>query len=125
MRVLVVEDDFPLRRILSTILEEEQFEVDQAEDGAEGYFMATSSEYDLITLDMMLPKMDGFTLIKKLRSEGYQTPTLCLTAKDSIEDRVKGLDFGADDYIVKPFATEELLARIRSLLRRWKSRIRR
>ncbi len=116
--MLVVEDDFPLRRILSTILEEEQFEVDQAEDGAEGYFMATSSEYDLITLDMMLPKMDGFTLIKKLRSEGYQTPTLCLTAKDSIEDRVKGLDFGADDYIVKPFATEELLARIRSLLRR-------
>ncbi|MGG3562791.1 response regulator transcription factor [Neobacillus rhizosphaerae] len=118
MRVLVVEDDLPLRRIITTILEEEQYEVDQAEDGEEGYLMATSYEYDLVTLDIMLPKMDGFTLIKKLKREGYQIPTLFLTAKDRVEDRVKGLDFGADDYIVKPFATEEFLARIRSLLRR-------
>ncbi|PLS03772.1 response regulator transcription factor [Neobacillus cucumis] len=118
MRVLVVEDDMPLRRILSTILEDEQYEVDQADNGEDGYFMASSYEYDLITLDIMLPKMDGFSLIKKLRSEGVQTPTLFLTAKDRIEDRVKGLDFGADDYIVKPFATEEFLARVRSLLRR-------
>ncbi|MEH7439487.1 response regulator transcription factor [Neobacillus drentensis] len=118
MRVLVVEDDFPLRRIITTILEEEQYEVDQAEDGEEGYLLASSYEYDLLTLDIMLPKMDGFTLIKKLKREGCQIPTLFLTAKDRVEDRVKGLDFGADDYIVKPFATEEFLARIRSLLRR-------
>lgn len=118
MRVLVVEDDLPLRRIISTILEEEQYEVDQAENGEEGYFLASSGEYDLITLDIMLPKMDGFSLMKKLRREGCQTPTLFLSAKDQLEDRVKGLDLGADDYIVKPFATEEFLARIRSLLRR-------
>lgn len=118
MRVLVVEDDLPLRRIITTILEEEQYEVDQAEDGEEGYLMASSYEYDLLTLDIMLPKMDGFTLIKKLKHEGCQIPTLFLTAKDRVEDRVKGLDFGADDYIVKPFAMEEFLARIRSLLRR-------
>ncbi|WP_042462108.1 response regulator transcription factor [Neobacillus dielmonensis] len=118
MRVLVVEDDLPLRRIISTILQEEQYEVDQAEDGEEGYMLALACEYDLITLDIMLPKMDGFTLMRKLRAEGNQTPTLFLTAKDRIEDRVKGLDYGADDYIVKPFATEEFLARIRSLLRR-------
>lgn len=118
MRVLVVEDDGPLRKIITRILEEEQYEVDQAEDGEEGYLMATSGEYDLITLDIMLPMMDGYAVMKKLRSEGYQTPTLFLTAKDRIEDKVKGLDFGADDYIVKPFATEEFLARVRSLLRR-------
>jgi two-component system, OmpR family, response regulator CiaR len=118
MHVLVVEDDLPLRRIITTILEEEQYEVDQAEDGEEGYLMASSYDYDLITLDIMLPKMDGFTLIKKLKRDGCQIPTLFLTAKDRVEDRVKGLDFGADDYIVKPFATEEFLARIRSLLRR-------
>jgi two-component system response regulator CiaR len=118
MRVLVVEDDLPLRRIISTILEEEQYEVDQAENGEEGYLMASSSDYDLITLDIMLPKMDGFSVMKKLRSEGHKTPTLFLTAKDRMADKVKGLDFGADDYIVKPFATEELLARVRSLLRR-------
>ena len=118
MRILVIEDDLPSRKIISTILEEEQYEVDQAENGEDGYFMASSYEYDLITLDIMLPKMDGFTLIRKLRSEGFQTPTLFLSAKDRIEDRVKGLDFGADDYIVKPFATEEFLARVRSLLRR-------
>lgn len=118
MHVLVVEDDLPLRRIISTILEEEQYQVDQAENGEEGYFMASSGEYDLITLDIMLPKMDGFSVMKKLRNEGLHTPTLFLTAKDSMADKVKGLDFGADDYIVKPFATEEFLARVRSLLRR-------
>lgn len=118
MRVLVVEDDLPLRRIISTILEEEQYEVVQAENGEEGLFLASSGEYDLITLDIMLPKLDGFSLMRQIRSEGCQTPTLFLTAKDRIEDRVKGLDLGADDYIVKPFATEEFLARVRSLLRR-------
>lgn len=118
MRVLVVEDDLPLRRIISTILEDEEYQVDQAENGEEGYFMASSCEYDLITLDIMLPKMDGFSLMRKLKSEGIQTPTLFLTAKDRIEDKVQGLDYGADDYIVKPFATSEFLARVRSVLRR-------
>ena len=118
MRVLVVEDDLPLRRIISSILEEEGYEVDQAEDGEEGLFFASSVDYDLITLDIMLPKMDGYSVMKKLRGEGLQTPTLFLTAKDRIEDKVRGLDLGADDYIVKPFATEEFLARVRSLLRR-------
>ncbi|WCN36265.1 response regulator transcription factor [Aneurinibacillus uraniidurans] len=118
MRVLVVEDDLPLRRIISKILEEEQYEVDQAENGEEGYLRASLSEYDLLVLDVMMPIMDGFSLIKKLRREGYQTPTLFLTAKDRIEDKVQGLNSGADDYIVKPFATEEFLARVQSLLRR-------
>lgn len=118
MRVLIVEDDQPLRRIISTILEEEQYKIEQAEDGEEGYLMAASSEYDLIILDIMLPKMDGFSILKRLRKEGHRTPTLFLTAKDRIEDKVLGLDIGADDYIVKPFDTQELLARVRSLLRR-------
>ncbi len=118
MHVLVVEDDLPLRKIISRILEDEQFQVDQAENGEEGYLMASSCEYDLITLDIMLPKMDGFSVMKKLRSEGFQTPILFLTAKDRVEDKVHGLDLGADDYIVKPFATEEFLARVRSVLRR-------
>jgi two-component system response regulator CiaR len=118
VRVLVVEDDLPLRRIISSILEEEGYEVDLAENGEEGLFFASSFNYDLITLDIMMPKMDGYSLIKKLRSEGIQTPTLFLSAKDRIEDKVRGLDLGADEYIVKPFATEEFLARIRSLLRR-------
>ncbi|HEY2422347.1 MAG TPA: response regulator transcription factor [Neobacillus sp.] len=118
MRVLVVEDDLPLRRIISRILKDEQFQVDQAENGQEGYLMASSCEYDLITLDIMLPIMDGFSVMKKLRSEGQQTPVLFLTAKDRVEDKVHGLDLGADDYIVKPFATEEFLARVRSVLRR-------
>jgi two-component system response regulator CiaR len=118
MRVLVIEDDLPLRKIISKILEEEQYQVDQAEDGEEGLYLATTYDYDLITLDVMLPKMDGFSLMKELRRGGQQTPTLFLTAKDRIEDKVHGLDIGGDDYIVKPFATEELLARVRSLLRR-------
>ncbi|MED3564005.1 response regulator transcription factor [Bacillus xiapuensis] len=118
MRVLVVEDDVPLKRIISKILEEENYEVDQAENGEEGYLMASTGEYDLITLDIMLPMMDGYAVMRKLRNEGHKTPTLFLTAKDQIADKVKGLDYGADDYIVKPFATEEFLARVRSLLRR-------
>ena len=118
MRILVVEDDQPLRKIVSTILRDESYEVDLAEDGLEGLLMATSSEYDLLILDIMMPGIDGYSLIKKLRKEGIQSPTLFLTAKDRVEDKVQGLDAGADDYIVKPFATQELLARTRSLLRR-------
>lgn len=118
MRILVVEDDHPLRRIIATILEDEQYEVEQAENGEEGYFLALATEYDLLILDVMLPKMDGFSVLDKLRREGRSTPTLILTAKDRVEDKVRGLDLGADDYLVKPFATQELLARVRSLLRR-------
>lgn len=118
MRILIVEDDHPLRKIISTILEDEQYEVDQADNGEEGYLMASSTEYDLLILDIMLPKMDGFSLLDKIRREGQTAPTLILTAKDRTEDKVHGLDLGADDYLVKPFATEELLARVRSLLRR-------
>lgn len=118
LNILIVEDDRPLRKIIATILDEEQYKVDQAEDGEEGYLMAISTEYDLYIIDIMLPKMDGFTLIHKLRMEGNRTPTLILTAKDQVADKVHGLDAGADDYLVKPFATQELLARIRSLFRR-------
>lgn len=118
MNVLIVEDDQPLRKIIATILEEEQYKVEQAEDGEEGYLLAVSTEYDLYIIDIMLPKMDGFSLINQLRMEGNRTPTLILTAKDQVEDKVRGLDLGADDYLVKPFATQEFLARVRSLLRR-------
>ncbi|MGV3465143.1 MAG: response regulator transcription factor [Heyndrickxia sp.] len=118
MHILVVEDDHPLRRIIATILEEEQYEVDKADNGEDGYFMALSTEYDLLIVDIMLPKMDGFTVIDKLRTEGHNTPALILTARERVEDKVRGLDIGADDYIVKPFDTQEFLARVRSLLRR-------
>ncbi len=118
MRVLIVEDDYPLRKIVSTILKEDGYEVEQAEDGEEGLFMATSAEYDLLILDIMMPGMDGYSLIRKLRKEGIHSPTLFLTAKDRVEDKVEGLDAGADDYLVKPFASQELSARVRSLLRR-------
>jgi two-component system, OmpR family, response regulator CiaR len=118
VRILVVEDDLPLRRIISKILEEEEYQVDQAKNGEEGNLLASSSEYDLLILDIMMPVMDGLSLIKKLRKEGHQTSALFLTAKDRIEDKVQGLDSGADDYLVKPFATQEFLARVRSLLRR-------
>jgi len=118
MEILVIEDDHPLRKIISTILEEELYQVNQADNGEDGYLMALSKEFDLLIIDVMLPKMDGFSLIKKLRSKGNRTPSLILTAKDRVEDKVHGLDLGADDYLVKPFDTQELLARVRSLLRR-------
>ncbi|MEJ9212831.1 response regulator transcription factor [Bacillus smithii] len=118
MKLLVVEDDSALRKIISSILEDEKYEVDQSESGDEGLLMAESGVYDLIIVDIMLPGMDGISLIKQLRAKGMNIPTLILTARDSIEDKVKGLDAGADDYLVKPFATEELLARVRSILRR-------
>ncbi|MED0658466.1 response regulator transcription factor [Bacillus smithii] len=118
MNLLVVEDDIALRKIISSILEEEKYEVDQCESGDEGLLMAESGVYDLIIVDIMLPGTDGISLIKQLRAKGMNIPTLILTARDSVEDKVKGLDAGADDYLVKPFAAEELLARVRSILRR-------
>jgi heavy metal response regulator len=118
MRVLVIEDEKKVADFISNGLAEEGYAVDVAHDGDQGFFLATTNEYDAILLDIMLPKMDGITLCTKLRSEDNHTPILMLTAKDAIKDKVRGLDAGADDYLTKPFAFEELLARIRSLLRK-------
>lgn len=117
MRILVVEDNAALLQSIKQILEVE-FEVDCAENGEEGLFMVIQNIYDLIVLDVMLPEMDGFEVIQKMRSGHIWTPVLFLTAKDSLEDRVRGLDFGGDDYLTKPFQAPELQARIRALLRR-------
>jgi len=118
MRVLVIEDEKKVADFISNGLAEEGYAADVAHDGDQGYFLATTNEYDAILLDIMLPKMEGFTLCTKLRAEENHTPILMLTAKDAIKDKVRGLDAGADDYLTKPFAFEELLARIRSLLRK-------
>jgi len=118
MRVLLVEDYAPLRKSLSRGLREAGFAVDVSADGEEGLWYAESNDYDVIVLDIMLPGMDGLTILTRLRRAGKVTPTLLLTARDTVPDRVRGLDLGADDYLVKPFAFEELLARIRALIRR-------
>ncbi|MFD0049772.1 response regulator transcription factor [Actinomycetes bacterium NPDC127524] len=118
MHILVVEDDKALQNIIAKILAEESYDVDQSESGDEGLLMARTGVYDLLIVDLMLPGLDGISLIKKIRMGGMNIPALILTAKDTIEDKVKGLDVGADDYLVKPFATEEFLARVRSVLRR-------
>jgi DNA-binding response OmpR family regulator len=118
VRVLLVEDHKPLARALKRGLEEESFAVDVAEDGEEADFKARGATYDVIILDLMLPKIDGLTLLKQWRTDGIKTHVLLLTAKDTTEDKVKGLDFGADDYLTKPFQLEELLARLRALVRR-------
>jgi len=118
MRLLVIEDYRPLRQSLEKGLHEAGFAVDTTRDGQEGLWYATSNEYDVIILDLMLPNVDGLEILKRLRAKGRRSHVLVLTAKDTVQDRVKGLDMGADDYLVKPFAFEELLARIRALLRR-------
>jgi DNA-binding response OmpR family regulator len=118
VRVLLVEDHKPLSKALKRGLEEENFAVDLAEDGEEADFKARSASYDAIVLDLMLPKIDGLTLLRKWRKEGVRTHILVLTAKDTTDDKVKGLDLGADDYLTKPFQLEELLARLRALIRR-------
>lgn len=118
MRLLVIEDYPPLQQSLTKGLRESGFAVDTTRDGAEGLWYATGAEYDVIILDLMLPNMPGLEILKKIRSRGNKAHVLILTAKDTVEDRVEGLDLGADDYLVKPFAFEELLARIRALLRR-------
>lgn len=118
MRILVIEDEKKVSGFIKRGLKEEGYAVDIGADGEEGHFLATTNEYDLIILDVMLPKMDGISLCQKLRGEGCQIPILFLTAKDKIKDKVTGLDSGADDYLTKPFAFEELLARVRVLLRK-------
>ncbi len=118
MRVLVIEDYPPLQKAVAKGLREAGYAVDVTGDGEEGLWYATSNEYDVVVLDLMLPKMDGMTILKRLRAAGRPCHVLILTAKDTLADRVHGLDAGADDYLVKPFAFEELLARVRALARR-------
>ncbi len=118
MRVLLIEDHKPLVRALKQGLEEEGFAVDTAADGPEGDYKARTAEYDVIILDLMLPKEDGLSLLQRWRRNGLKTHVLVLTARGSIEDKVRGLDLGADDYLTKPFELEELLARLRALIRR-------
>lgn len=118
MRILVVEDEHKLAQFIRRGLKEEGYAVDSARDGQEGYFMASTNEYDLLILDLMLPKMDGLSLCRRLRQEKADVPILMLTAKDTVGDKIRGLDCGGDDYLTKPFDFDELLARIRSLLRR-------
>lgn len=118
MIVLVVEDYVPLRESMTQALREEGYAVDATGDGEEGLWYAQTGQYDVVLLDLMLPKMDGLTILRKLREAGIAVHVLILTAKDGVEDRVRGLDLGADDYLVKPFALEELLARVRALVRR-------
>jgi DNA-binding response OmpR family regulator len=121
MRILIVEDNRRLNTSLKTSLEEDGYAVDAAYDGDEGEAFALAAPYDLILLDVMLPKKDGLGLCRDLRQQGLSTPILMLTARDAIEDRVDGLDSGADDYLVKPFSMSELRARLRALLRRNKA----
>ena len=118
MRVLFIEDYEPLQKSLARGLREAGFAVDVTGDGQEGLWHATSHEYDVIILDLMLPGMDGLSVLKQLRDAGKQTHVLILTARGETADRVRGLELGADDYLAKPFAFEELLARVRALLRR-------
>lgn len=118
MRILIVEDELHLSEALTQIFRDNNYSVDAVNDGNSGLDHAISGIYDLIILDIMLPEMDGIILLKKIRKEGISTPVILLTAKGEISDKVKGLDCGADDYLAKPFATEELLARIRSATRR-------
>ncbi|KLU58049.1 response regulator transcription factor [Paenibacillus sp. FSL R5-0623] len=118
MRILIAEDEVHLAEAVSQILKKNNYSVDMVHDGRSGLDYAQSGIYDLLLLDIMMPEMDGITVLKKLRSEGIHTPVILLTAKGELSDKVTGLDYGADDYIAKPFATEELLARIRAALRR-------
>jgi len=118
MKILIVEDEIKLNKALSTGLQNHGYAVESAFDGEEGEKMARINAYDLILLDVMMPKRDGVEVCRNLRKAGKKTPILMLTAKDAIEDRVNGLDAGADDYLIKPFAFEELLARVRTLFRR-------
>jgi len=118
MKLLVVEDEVIIAKALKKGLEQEKYIVDVAHTGTEGFDLALSENYDAVILDILLPEMDGITVCKKLRSEKKMMPILLLTARDQIGDKVKGLDIGADDYLTKPFAFEELVARIKALLRR-------
>lgn len=121
MRILVIEDEPKVARALEQGLAAEHYEVAIARRGEEGFFRLASETFDLVVLDLMLPGRDGLEILAAIRRRGIQTPVLILTARDAIEDRVVGLDGGADDYLVKPFAFPELLARIRAILRRGRS----
>lgn len=118
MRVLIIEDEPNLLNIIKKKLVSENYSVDVCDNGNDAESFISLTSYDLILLDIMLPEVDGFTILNNMRKSGNITPVLLLTAKDSIEDRVKGLDLGADDYLIKPFSFEELLARVRALTRR-------
>jgi two-component system, OmpR family, copper resistance phosphate regulon response regulator CusR len=122
MKILIVEDEPKTGEYLRQGLSEAGFVVDLARDGLDGLHLATTSDYDLLVLDVMLPRMDGWAVLQALRTSGRQMPVLFLTARDQVEDRVRGLELGADDYLVKPFAFAELLARVRGLLRRGRSK---
>ena len=118
MRILVVEDSRELAETVRDFLVEEGYAVDLSLDGEDGLWRATTVDYDAAVLDILLPGVDGLEILRRMRAEGRRAPVLLLTAKDSTEDRVRGLDTGADDYLVKPFSLDELLARLRALLRR-------
>jgi two-component system copper resistance phosphate regulon response regulator CusR len=121
MKILIVEDEQKTGDYLKQGLSEAGFVADLARDGVDGLHLALTGDYDLAVLDVMLPKLDGWEVLRQIRHQGKHLPVLFLTARDQVEDRVKGLEFGADDYLVKPFAFSELLARVRALLRRGKA----
>lgn len=123
MRILVVEDEHKIAQAIKKGLEQDNFTVDLAFDGEEGYDLASTEDYSVIILDLMLPKMDGVTVCKNLRRDSVHTPILMLTAKGELDDKVDGLNSGADDYLVKPFAFAELVARVKALNRRPKQTI--
>ncbi len=118
MRALIIEDDTGVARFIDRGLRENGFAAEVAADGEAGLQSALADDFDVIVLDLMLPVRDGFSVLRELRRRGHKTPVICLTARDTVDDRVTGLDLGADDYLVKPFSFAELLARIRALLRR-------
>ena len=118
MKILLIEDYDPVRKYVARGLQEAGYAVDTAADGEEGLWYAETGEYDAVVLDLMLPKKDGWAVIERLREKGNPVPVLILSARDALEDRVGGLNLGADDYLVKPFAMEELLARVHALVRR-------
>jgi len=122
MRVLVVEDETKVLSFVKKGFEEKGFCVDTSLDGQDAFFLAEGEDYDCIILDIMLPKLDGYEVLEKLRAKGIKTPVLFLTAKDTVDDRVKGLELGGDDYLVKPFAFSELFARVQALIRRGKGK---
>lgn len=121
MRILVVEDEHRIAQTIKKGLEQEQYAADLAYTGSDGYDLASTEDYDLIILDLMLPEMDGITICKNLRRKNIHTPVLMLTAKGQAYEKIEGLDSGADDYLTKPFSFEELLARVRALFRRPKT----
>jgi heavy metal response regulator len=122
MRILIIEDEDKIAAFLKRGLKEEGYAVDAAADGEQGYFLASTQDYDLIILDLMLPGLDGLSLCRKLRAEGNEARILVLTARDKVGDKVQGLNAGADDYLTKPFAFEELLARVRAQFRKREAR---